>query len=260
MDAVATAGPKVFKRVWFLPYWAVFLMDLRHTLESWVYRFWVLLSLSSALGYLLYRFGAYREAGMIQPASDMMSDLLRWTVLGSVTLIIILTAGCISAERGANADSVLCRGISRHQYFLGKWSARLTAILGAFFFLSIFVLLGSYFLLHDQQLSLMGSLVALLTVAALLTMVITCGVTVSAFSNSTLVSVTILWSVLYGTGFILSLLPEHIPSPDRALNNLPNILRGHYDWPTVGRLWWGAGLTSLCIAAVGMFHFSRRDV
>jgi len=97
-------------------------------------------------------------------------------------------------------------------------------------------------------------------VAALLTMVITCGVTISAVSNSTLISVAILWLVLYGSGFVLSLLPAHIPSPDRAMNNLPNILRGQYDWPTVGRLWWGTGLISLTFAAVGMIHFSRRDV
>ena len=262
MDAIAppAAPAKSFKPVRLLPYWAVFQMDMHQTVRSWIYRVWVLLSLLAAVGYLLYRFGAYREAGMVQPASELMSDLLRWTVLGSVTLIIILTAGSISAERGTMADSVLCRGISRHQYFLGKWHARLALVLGTFFGLAILLLVSSYFLLHDEQLSLMGSVVALLTVAALLTMVITCGVTISAISNSTLLSVTILWLVLYGSGFVLSLLPAHVPSPDRALKDLPNILRGHYDWATVGRLWWGAGLISLSVAAVGMFHFGRRDV
>jgi ABC-type transport system involved in multi-copper enzyme maturation permease subunit len=261
MDAVATpAQSKPFKTVRFLPYWAVFQMDVHHTLRSWVYRLWVLLSLLAAVGYLLYRFGAYREAGMVQPATELMSDLLRWTVLGSVTLIIMLTAGSISSERDTMADSVLCRGISRHQFFLGKWHARLAAVLGTFFLLAILLLIASYFLLHDQHLSFMGSVVALLTVAALLMIVITCGVTVSAFSSSTLLSVTVLWVVLYGAGFVLSLLPAHVPSPDRVLKDLPNILRGHYDWATLGRLWWGAGLMSLTIGGLGMFHFSRCDV
>src|SRR5271163_3709252 len=116
MDAVATSQNKPFKRVRFLPYWAVFQMDLHQTVRGWVYRAWLLLSLLAAVGYLIYRFGAYREAGMVQPASELTSDLLRWIVLGSVTLIIILTAGTISQERGTMADSVLCRGISRHQY------------------------------------------------------------------------------------------------------------------------------------------------
>jgi ABC-2 type transport system permease protein len=260
MDAVPTSQNKPFKRVRFLPYWAVFQMDLHQTVRGWVYRAWLLLSLLAAVGYLIYRFGAYREAGMVQPASELTSDLLRWIVLGSVTLIIILTAGTISAERGTMADSVLCRGISRHQYFLGKWHARLALVLSTFFMVAVVVLLGGFLLLHDDHLSLIGSLVALLTVAALLVIIITCGVTISAFSNSTLLSVTALWLLLYGTGFALSLMPVHIPSPDRALKNLPNILRGQYDWVTVGRLWWIAALTSLCIAAVGMFHFGRRDV
>jgi ABC-2 type transport system permease protein len=260
MDVPETAIAKPFRPVRLLPYWAVFQMDLHQTLQSWVYRVWVLLSALAAVGYLLYRFGAYRESGMVQPASDLMSDLLRWTVLGSVTLIIILTAGSISSERGTMADSVLSRGISRYQYFLGKWTSRLTSVLGTFFLLASVVLIGSFCLLHDDNLSPIGSVVALLTVAALLMIVITCGVTISAISNSTLLSVAVLWLVLYGTGFVLHLLPETYPSPDRALHHLPNILRGHYDWATVGRLLWGAGLTSLIIAFVGMFHFGRRDV
>jgi ABC-type transport system involved in multi-copper enzyme maturation permease subunit len=260
MDAVNTLPLPKYKPVRFLPYWAVFQMDLHQTLRSWIYRVWVFLSLLVALGYLLYRFGAHHEAGFVQPASDMISDLLRWTALGSVTLIIMLTAGSISSERATMADSVLCRGISRHQFFLGKWHARLAIVLGTFFSLAVLVLAGSFFLFHDHELSIVGSLVAVLTVAALLVMVSTCGVSISAISNNTLLSVTILWLMLYGTGFVLALLPASIPSPDRALKNLPNIVRGHYDWETVGRLWWGAGLISLCAAAVGMFHFSRRDV
>ena len=161
MDATAATPVKHFKPLRFLPYWAVFQMDIHQTTRSWVYRVWVLLSLLAAVGYLLYRFGAYREAGMVQPASELMSDLLRWTVLGSVTLIIILTAGSITSERGTMADSVLCRGISRHQYFLGKWTARLVSIIGTFFVLAGFVLFGTYFLLHDDHLSLIGSGVAL---------------------------------------------------------------------------------------------------
>src|SRR5262245_65203254 len=110
MDTPTPAKPIRINR--WLPYWAVFQADLHQTLRSWVYRTWVLLSVLAALGYLLYRVGVYREAGIIQPASALISDLLRWTVVGSVTLIIALTAGSISSERGTMADSVLSRGIS----------------------------------------------------------------------------------------------------------------------------------------------------
>ena len=51
--------------------------------------------------------------------------------------------------------------------------------------------------------------------AALLAAVITCGVTVSAISNSTVLGIAVLWMILYGVGFLLSLLPAKFPSPDR---------------------------------------------
>jgi ABC-type transport system involved in multi-copper enzyme maturation permease subunit len=261
MDAPAT--PTSAKRIRvnrFLPYWAVFQADFRHTITSWVYRVWVLLSLFAAVGCLLYRYGAYRVAGMVQPASELVSDLLHWTVLGSVTLIIILTGGSISSERGTMADSILSRGISRYQYFLGKWHARLAAILGTFFALGFVVLISSVLLLRDENLDLKGSVIALSTVAAILAIVITSGVAISAVSNSTVLGIGALWLVLYGTGFLLSLLPADYPSPDRALRTLPNILRGFYDPFTVGKLIIGSMITALVIAIVGMVYFSRRDV
>src|SRR5207244_8381635 len=107
-------------------------------------------SLVAAIGYLLYRYGVYYETSIIQPASLLMSDLLRWTVFGSVTLIIVLTAGTISSERGTMADSVLSRGISRYQYFLGKWHAKLVAVLGPFAVLGLVALVGSFFLLDKD--------------------------------------------------------------------------------------------------------------
>ena len=259
MDA-ATPGPAKPVRInrW-LPYWAVFQADVHQTLRSWVYRTWVLMSLLAAVGYLLYRVGAYREAGIIQPASVLISDLLRWTVLGSVTLIIVLTVGCISSERGTMADSVLSRGISRYQYFCGKWHARLTTVLGSFFAMGLLWLAASYFLLHEDV-ALDGALLALLTVASLLAAVVTLGVTVSAVSNSTVLGIAILWMILYGSSYLLSLLPDRIPSPYRDLHKLPQVLRGRYDLASLGSLM-GWVLMGSCVAAIfGMAYFARRDV
>jgi ABC-2 type transport system permease protein len=210
-------------------------------------------------GYLLYRVGPYRGAGIIQPASKFISDLLRWTVLGSVTLIVVLTAGTISSERGTMADSVLSRGISRYQYFVGKWHARLVTVLGTFLMLGLVALVSSLFLLHEDM-KIGGCLMALATIAAVLGVVITCGVTVSAIANSTMLGMVVLWVVLYGGGFLLSLLPERFPSPDRALNSLPYVLRGYYDIEALGRLIGWSALASFVTALFGMVYFSRRDV
>lgn len=255
----ATAPIKTAKINRWLPYWAVFQADLRQTLRSWVYRVWVLVSLLLVAGFLLYKSGIHHHAGMVQNASEMVSSLLRWTLLGSASLIIVLTAGSISSERGTLADSVLSRGISRYQYFCGKWHARLTVVLGTFFAVGLAALLGTYFLL-DVDLTLIGSLVALVAVAAFLAVVISCGVTVSALFNSTLLGVSVLWIVVYGCGFALSLLPERVPSPDRLLVQLPFILKGEFNLVQLGRtLGWSAA-ASVGVALVGIVHFARRDV
>src|SRR5689334_21525972 len=162
MDGLATTRP-VYNR--WLPYWAVFQADVHQTLRSWVYRVWVGVAGLALVGFLLYRCGIAHEVGIVQPASKLVADLLRWTALGSVTLIVALTAGCISSERGTLADSILSRGISRHQYFLGKWHSRLTTVLATFLTLGAAALLASTFVLHED-LTLDGSAMALLTVAA----------------------------------------------------------------------------------------------
>ncbi len=258
MEAPATPSARPQYRRW-LPYWAVFQADVHQTLRSWVYRVWALVSVLAAVGYLLYRCGLAHEAGIVQPASRLIADLLRWTTIGSVTLIVALTAGSISSERGTMADSVLSRGISRHQYFLGKWHSRLVTVLVTFIVLCCLVLIASLFLLHED-LDLGGCAIAVLTMCVLLAAVVTCGVTVSAICNSTVLGIAVLWIGLYGGGFALTLLPARYPSPDRALNSLPYILKGYYDARALFGLMGWSGLLSLAAALVGLAHFARRDI
>jgi ABC-2 type transport system permease protein len=244
----------------FLPYWAVFQADCKQTLSSWIYRMWVLLTMGAAVGYLLYRFGARDIAQLQQPGAEAIADFLKWVVFGNVTLVIVLTAGAICSERGSMADSVLSRGISRYQYFLGKWTARLFVVVLTFFLMAGLALAGAYFLLHSEHLDLRGSIVGLVTVGVFLGGVITFGVSVSALANNTLISIFIVWLALYGGGFLLSFLPATFPSPARALHNLPNILKGLYDWEILCRTMLGCLAASLLAATVGMVLFSRRDV
>jgi hypothetical protein len=243
-----------------LPYWAVLQADVRQTLRSWIYRGAVLAALIAAIGYLLYRIGVYREAGIIQSASSLISDLLRWSVLGGVALVTLVTAGSISSERGILADSVLSRGISRYQYFLGKWHARIVIVLGTFLTIGLVACVGSYLFLDAHDLSIVGSLVGLLIVLILLAAAATCGVATSALCNSTMLGVAILWILLYGAGFGMAFLPSHYPTPDRAISNLPHIVRGLYDVQMLRRLIEYAAGGSLLVALVGLAQFARRDV
>ena len=243
----------------FLPYWAVFQTDLHQTLRNWIYITWVAGTLLAAFGFLLFRIGVHRVAGMVQYASVAMSDMLHWIVLGSLALIAVQTVGAISSERGTLADSVLSRGISRYQYFLAKWHSRLFCILGSYLAMSGIMLIFSHFLLHED-LSLLGSIIAIWTMASFLVVVISCGVMLSSICKSTLMGMTIIWLVMYGGGYLLELLPATYPSPNRILNQLPLMMQGQYNMSAFWELMMMTGIVSGAMAFVGLVSFSRSDV
>jgi hypothetical protein len=148
--------------------------DVAQTVQSWVYRVWVFVLLLSAAGIILYRYGLAREAGIIQPFAQLMADLFRWALLGPGSLVVVLAAGTISSERGTMADSVLSRGISRHQYYLGKWHSRLFSVLVTFLVLALSALVVGSFLLHDDPVDPLGAAWALGAAVCLLAVVVSC--------------------------------------------------------------------------------------
>lgn len=245
-------------RKW-LPYWAVFQADMHQTIHTWTYRAWLAASLMVLAGFFTYKVGVYKEAGIIQPGSAFMLQAMRYTVLGCFTLVVVLTAGCISSERGTLADSVLSRGISRYQYFLGKLHARLTTVLGTFLFLGTATILGCRLFLHED-LSITGSMIALVVICALLVTVVTSCVTVSAIFNSTAVSILTVWTLLFGVSLGLSYFPHVHLSPEVTLQTLPHMIKGEYDIKNLGQLFlWAVGISG-GISLVGMGWFAHRDI
>ena len=243
----------------FLPYWAVLQTDLRQTLQSWVYRLWVLMSVLAAGGYVLYKVGVHREAGIVQAASLQTENLLRGLVVGGLGLVALLAVSSISSERSSVADAILSRGISRHQYFLAKWHARLVVVLCTFTFLATGILVVHHFM-FDPDLTLLGGLVAIGLVVAVLTVVISWGVTIGSLSSGTVIGITLFWLLLYGGIVLLSLLPEPYLTPDRMLSRLHYVLRGQYDPEIVTQIALLAlGLSTVAVV-IGMIGFSRKDV
>jgi ABC-2 type transport system permease protein len=261
MDAQPAVVTVKFNK--FLPYWAVLQTDLRQTFRSWVYRLWVFMAVVAAGGILLYRVGVHKEAGIFQSAAAQCSDLFRILVIGSLALVVVLAVSAIGAEKGTVADSVLSRGISRHQYFLAKWHSRLAVVLATFAGLAAAILAASYFLFKsdaDSDLSIVGGLIAILTVCTVLVAIVSWGVTIGALANGTVLGITVFWLVLYGAGFLLTLLPDSYPSPDRELNRLKYMLMGQYNTGLLSDLMLGSLALSGLAAAVGLLGFGKRDV
>lgn len=247
----------------FLPYWAVLQTDLRQTFRSWVYRLWVLMTVVAVGGFLLYRVGLHKEAGLVQSAAAQCGDLFRMMVVGSLALVVVLAVSAVSAERGTVADSVLSRGISRHQYFLAKWHARLIVVVATFAVLATGMLLAGYFLFKadaESDLSFTGGLVAVAAITAVLAAIVSWGVVIGAMTSGTVLGITVFWLVLYGLGFLSSYLPEPWPAPDRELSRLKFVLRGQYNETLLMNLIAGSVILSGIAAVIGVVGFSKRDV
>ena len=73
MDSPAPAKPLKLRRAW-LPYWAVFRMDLSETFRSWLFRSWVLVTLVLCTGYLLHTVTVHQRSGQPQSAAAMMAQ------------------------------------------------------------------------------------------------------------------------------------------------------------------------------------------
>jgi len=257
MDAAVAAPPLRYNR--WLPYWAVLQMDMRQTLRSWVFRVWVLAAVLLSFGYLLHRAAIHYQAGILQSASGFMTELLQFSLLVGASLVILLTSGTISGERGILADSVLSRGISRYQYFLGKWHSRLITTLGSYLLIGALVLAASCFLLQFDV-SLTGCALAFLVVAAVLAVVASCGVAISTLCNSSALGIAILWMGLYGTGLGLALLGFGQLNPMRLVRLMPLLVQGQYELQAQAELIGWCALASLVAGTVGIIHFARRDV
>jgi ABC-type transport system involved in multi-copper enzyme maturation permease subunit len=262
MDA-APAIPFRFNRV--LPYWAVLQTDLGQTLRSWVYRLWLIMMGLAAVGYVLYKLGA-ANAGEYQSVAVQTDDLLRALAIGSLSLISLLAVSSISSERGTIADSVLSRGISRHQYFLAKWHARLVVVLATFVSVATAVLLAYSVLFtaatngSGVNLTFWGGVYGIVMLAAVLAVVVSWGVAIGAMSSGTVLGITVFWIVIFGGMVALSRLPSDYPNLKWLMDGLRNVLRGGIPTADVTQFVLAAAVLATSGAAVGLAVFARRDV
>ncbi|MFM7540234.1 MAG: hypothetical protein ACKO9Z_11305, partial [Planctomycetota bacterium] len=242
-----------------LPYWAVMEADFIQVLRSWVYRSWVLVVALTAIGLFTYRWGLHHEAKIIQPASHVIIHLMRGMLMGSVALVGVIAAGAIAAERGSLADSILSRGISRHQYYLGKWHGRLLAIMLGHALLGAIAITGARFVLHEDV-TVEGGAAAVAMSGAMLAVVVSLGVMMSALFARPLAAAAALWVLLYAAGVVFGALPHSVPTPEWVLQKLPYVLKGEFTREMLVQVGMYAGGACIASAVVGMFLFSRKDI
>ena len=280
--------------------------------RGWVLRVWFVLTALVALVALLDHtdppFAHYTGrdnvvTAFLHPVASSASnigivrELLKHYIAVWVTFVVLLTAGTVTSELGVVADSVLSRGVSRWQYFLGKLSARLAAVLAVYALVMVPTTLvlwleappstsplgdpdvvasavgANGFLTAEPNtfpspapagdagpLTFAGACFALARVAVLLVVVVTGSIAFSAGFTSSVLSIAVSWMTVYGGGLLLSLLDVRHVSPASLLRELPDLLAGNYSATQQFTILGGWLAAAAVLALASGSVFARRDV
>lgn len=291
MDSPARTSPHWIDRL--LPLTAVFREDLRQSARHWAFIAWALIGLmltivwfaapketdstpvtptaEAGAGTVVQARGYSRQpvpsapqepasaARRVLTSSQLAGKLLRIHLLLWASFAIALGATSIAGEAESAPESVLCRGVSRIEYFAGKCLARTTAVIGLFLILTVpAILVGALRLPNDLTLGGLTRGVAMTALA--LAAVTALSVAAGAWFRNPLVAAAVAWMAIYGLAITAAILEIDALSPLVLVEQLPEMLRGATprgaDQPFLSVL----GVTALAANLVSMGAYSLRDI
>jgi ABC-type transport system involved in multi-copper enzyme maturation permease subunit len=283
VDSSARTRPPLVSRL--LPFSAVLVEDARQTLRHWALVAWLTIggmvtatwlavpgSMSLPLRSVdsvaarsvpakLASSSADSSAKTAPPAptaSALATHVLSLQLVLLAGFTIALGATAISQEADIAADAILCRGVARWQYYLGKAISR-TAIAGAVFFLMAVVPIAIAALRFNNDLSFAGVIDAVVAGAVVHMGLCAIGVATGAWFRSPLVAVAVAWMALFGSGIVASALEIPAVSPALFLERLsiivqaPDAAGGGVVLPKA------VTLVAMATTAASLLGFLRKD-
>lgn len=235
------------------PFWALLTNDVGQQFRSWLVRGWLAGSALVALVIVVIASGEETQA------SRVVSGGLTLYLLALSVVVILATASAVSGEAGVLADAILSRAVTRDDYLLAKFAARLFGVAAVFLavVVPLVVLAARY---ADNDLSPAGTALGVGLVLCLLLFLSALGVALSAMLNNTLFAVATLAVAWYFAGAAFSFLEVGFLSPEEIVNDLEDIVVGRYDvGREVARLGTLYALSVLTVVGATL-DFRRRDV
>lgn len=226
---------------------------MRTMVRSRVVQGWLVLT-------ALFAFGSMMDAvEKSRSAPQLLGKVFAGYILVWSTVVIIISAGAVSAESGVVADSILSRGITRYAYILSKYASRLITALVV---CAVVLLPISYFAaVHlSGSVEFKGVAFSLVYVLAHMTFLTVLGVTFSIWFDRAIIGIAVLWMMCYFFGSICSALDLGFMAPMRLVRNIAVALSGHGDVGDLWRVCVGFGAPSIALCALGALWFARRDV
>jgi len=206
-----------------MPFLAILRHDLGMLLASWLVRIWVA---AAAVVTLLLAASTWAQL----PTAPMIASLLfPWLVFPWFVVVMVLGVNPITGSRAeALADGFLSRPITRYEYLLAIWAARVAVVLGAF--LLVMVPTVCAVALADRtapadHVTLYGIVAAMIVVALVLTLQVSLAFLMGTFLRRPLAAIVTLLFLWYPVNAVLDGFKLEAFSPISLSRALPTLMR-----------------------------------
>jgi ABC-type transport system involved in multi-copper enzyme maturation permease subunit len=205
-----------------MPLRAILLHELRTLARGWLVRLWVLASL--VVSVLLA--SAARET----PTAPLVAQLLfPFLVLPWFLVVMVLGVTPVSGARVEElADGILSRPVTRYEYLLGSWAARVALVLGVYLIVTIPAILLVTLANRPaptDAVTFYGIIAATSLVGLVLTFQVSLGFLFGTVLRNTLAAVVVLVFLWYPINLVLNVFSLEAFSPISLNQAIPTLLR-----------------------------------
>jgi ABC-type transport system involved in multi-copper enzyme maturation permease subunit len=207
----------------FLPFLAILRYDLRTLFSSWLVRLWLAASVLLTLLLVATWWPHLKTAELIT------SLLIPYLVGPWFLVVVVLGADPVSAARSeALTDGILSRPITRFEYLLASWTARLAVVLGAYLVVivpaAVWVTLAQRKVAADSV-TVYGITASLAVVGLVLTFLVSLAYLLGTISRRPLLAIVVALFIWFPSNLIFSTFSLEAFSTVSLSRALPTLFR-----------------------------------
>lgn len=207
-----------------MPLTAILRHDLRTLIGSWFVRLW---AVAVSIVSLLVVSGNWAT---FQTAPLVASLLFPFLVVPWFLVVILLGVTPVTGARAESlADGILSRPVTRYEYMLASWAARVFAVLAVFLVgvvpWILLVALAQRPQVPEDTVTVYGIVASLGLVSLVLTLLVSLGFLLGTLLRNTLVTLVVLIFFWFPFGVILNVFSLEEFSPISLNRALPTLLR-----------------------------------
>ncbi len=212
-----------------MPAGAILKHELGSLLASWLVRFWFIATVVLTLLILAANWGASQTAPMLQAL------LFPYLVFPWFLVAMVLGLSPVTGARlDSLSDGILSRPVTRYEYLLAAWAARVVAVLGVYLAVMAPVGLLAVFArraVPDDHVTLYGLIATLTVVGLIQVFLVTLGFLMGTLLRRPMLAAVVLVLVWLPVNLILSTFSLEQFSPLTMYQAVPSLLRT--PWTTV---------------------------